>query len=323
MPHHTPSCSTPSELLPHSATSPLFGAEAMLIIEQLLCQGARDKIAGAVITLGVMRFSLLRFHQRLLSSLSQAGASVLVCGEVDAPAQPLTGVEYIELAAESPLLREWFMIVQSPCFGGALLGRATVSEAGQSRHVAFRAALTGDLVQVQRAALLTCLLLRRSCAPLVVTDEAQSQARWTTLQRRLGEHERAAQLQLADLPIEQPAPAEKTSGALASALQSEPASPRAQSPEATEPPSAIIAGISDSATDQVERTTQRLTMAGYRVNCMGAGVPLDHVIATAHALKPQRLVLVHNHDAQADIDANAPSLDELGRTIGLVEWVTY
>ena len=108
---------------------------------------------------GFERFSKFPAQMRLYSRLGSAARRVYVFGVPDVKPTPISGVEYVAIEPNSPLAREWFLLVDTPYFWALL---ATEEVAGQDEATGgrkFDGIWSFDVAVVERASLLMSQLM--------------------------------------------------------------------------------------------------------------------------------------------------------------------
>ena len=103
---------------------------------------------------GFERFSRFPAQTRLYGRLGAAARRVYIFGVPDIKPAPISGVEYISVEPNSPLAREWFLLVDTPDFWCLL---ATEEVAGQDEATGgrkFNGIWSFDSTVVERASLL-------------------------------------------------------------------------------------------------------------------------------------------------------------------------
>ncbi|MBC8075341.1 MAG: B12-binding domain-containing protein [Chloroflexales bacterium] len=172
-------------------------ADALMVIgRQLELIVQADRLVADV-ALGTLRFSFFRLHQGRITQLAAHCRSITVYGLADVDLAPVPGVTFVPLSPASPLCHEWFVVVDSPDFWGALLTRAVPNRAGGVlRRYLFEGALTADEQIVRRA---TALLGfgQHLADPIGATRHSEAHyARWGRVAYALGTHPEAERLAL-------------------------------------------------------------------------------------------------------------------------------
>ena len=93
----------------------------MIDISHALERAATRTATPGRVFAGFQRLSLYARSQSYYAALSSAGYQVWVFGVPDAEVAPLPNVTVVPIAPEAPLVQEWFVVVDSPEFGAALL----------------------------------------------------------------------------------------------------------------------------------------------------------------------------------------------------------
>lgn len=172
-------------------------ADALVIIGRQLELVVQDQGLAADVVIGTLRFSLFRLHQGRIAQLAPHCRSITIYGEADVEPPMMPGVEFVPLPPGSPLSQEWFLIIESPFFWGALITQAVPERtSGVARRYLFDGALTADERVVSRANLLLSLV-RRQPAPDVGTRYAlANRAHWALVAQNLSAHSEAERLSL-------------------------------------------------------------------------------------------------------------------------------
>lgn len=108
---------------------------------------------------GFERFSRFPDQTRLYGRLASVARRVYVFGVPDVKPTPISGVEYIPLEPNSPLAREWFLIVDTPDFWALLATEEVSGEDEATGGRKFNGIWTFDHVIVERASLLISQVL--------------------------------------------------------------------------------------------------------------------------------------------------------------------
>lgn len=170
-------------------------ADTLMVLGHQLEQVVSEERLAVDMAIGTLRFSLFRMHQSRVEQLAPLCRSLVVFGEADASPPDIPGVEFVALPAGSPLAHEWFILVNSATFWGALITQLTTDSQG-ARRFSFDGVLTADDRLVGRAHLLLNLMLRRSMPAIGIRDHFVNRARWAKIAYTLGTHADAERLKL-------------------------------------------------------------------------------------------------------------------------------
>ncbi|MCG8348570.1 MAG: cobalamin-dependent protein [Chloroflexales bacterium] len=172
-------------------------ADALVIIGRQLEIVVQNHQLAADVAIGTLRFSLFRLHQGRIAQLANCCRSVTVYGEKDINPPDIPGVEFVALDPDSPLCNEWFLVVDSPVFWGALLTQAVPErQNGNLRRYLFEGALTPDESIISRACLLLSLARRRPALDLGSRDLIANRIYWASVAYELAMHIEAERLTL-------------------------------------------------------------------------------------------------------------------------------
>jgi len=172
-------------------------ADALVIIGRQLELVMQDQGIAADVALGTLRFSLFRLHQGRIAQLAPHCRSITVYGEADVEPPVMAGVEFVALPAGSPLSQEWFVVIDSPYFWGALITQAVAERTnGNMRRYLFDGALTADERIVSRASLLLSLAQRRPAPDIGTRYPLANRAHWALVAHHLATHSEAERLNL-------------------------------------------------------------------------------------------------------------------------------
>jgi hypothetical protein len=172
----------------------LLASEALVVVGRQIERLLEDEDLRPDLALGTLRFSLYRLHQARIARLAQRCRSITVYGLADVTLPKVPGITLLPLAPGHTLCQEWFMLVDSPGFWGALLTHATPDPHGPSRYQ-FAGALTAEARVVDQAHLLLSLARRQLPSP-GERDALGQRARWARLTYALGTHSQAERLGL-------------------------------------------------------------------------------------------------------------------------------
>lgn len=122
---------------------------------------------------GFQRFSSFMRQLRRYRRLAAVCRRVYVWGVPDVDPPPMPGIEFIPVAPDTDLAREWFLVVDTPQFYTALLTREeTYGQELPKGARRFRGVWTYDPDTVGRAYLLISQLLGQSFRPNLSRDDA-------------------------------------------------------------------------------------------------------------------------------------------------------
>ncbi|NTW97324.1 MAG: hypothetical protein HGB28_02105, partial [Oscillochloris sp.] len=180
-------------------------ADALIVIGRQLELMAQEQGRSAHVSLGTLRFSLFRMHQGRISQLAPLCQSVTIYGEADVAPPEIPGVRFVPVAPGAPMSQEWFLVIDSPGFWGAMIAQASAERAdGAARRYLFDGVLTADERVVSRASLLLSLASGQGIAASAGRDTLANQARWGHVTYALATHAEAQRLDLlgclSDLP---------------------------------------------------------------------------------------------------------------------------
>ncbi|NJN15789.1 MAG: hypothetical protein HC822_05625, partial [Oscillochloris sp.] len=180
-------------------------ADALVIIGRQLELVMQDQGLEAHVAIGTLRFSLFRLHQGRIAQLVPHCRSITVYGEADVEPPKVPGVEFVALPHGSPLTQEWFLVIDSPYFWGALLTQAVPDRTnGNMRRYLFDGALSADERIVNRANLLLSLVSRRPAPDVGVRYAMANRAHWALVAYQLATHGESERLNLAQSLSELP-----------------------------------------------------------------------------------------------------------------------
>jgi methanogenic corrinoid protein MtbC1 len=173
-------------------------ADALVIIGRQLELVMQDQGLAAHVAIGTLRFSLFRLHQGRIAQLAPHCSSIIVYGEADVEPPTMPGVEFVAVPPGSPLSQEWFLVIDSPYFWGALITQAVAERAnGNMRRYLFEGALTADERIVSRANLLLSLASRKPAPDVGARYGLANRAHWAMVAYNLATHSEAERLNLA------------------------------------------------------------------------------------------------------------------------------
>ncbi|MCU0491079.1 MAG: cobalamin-dependent protein [Chloroflexaceae bacterium] len=172
-------------------------ADALVIIGRQLELVVQENGLAADLSIGTLRFSLFRMHQGRIAQLAPFCRSITVYGEADVEPPTMPGVEFVALPPGSALTQEWFVIIDSPAFWGALIAQLVPDRSsGSMRRYLFEGALTADTRVVSRANLLLSLTQRRPANEFGNRDSFANRACWARVAYNLAIHPEAERLGL-------------------------------------------------------------------------------------------------------------------------------
>ncbi|NJM06454.1 hypothetical protein HC891_10040 [Candidatus Gracilibacteria bacterium] len=172
-------------------------ADALVIIGRQLELVMQNQGLEADVAIGTLRFSLFRLHQGRIAQLAPHCRSITVYGEPDVEPPDIAGVEFVALTPGSPLAQEWFLVINSPFFWGALLTQAVAERSnGTVRRYLFEGVLTADERVVSRASLLLSLIQRRPAPEISGHFPLANRAHWAQVAYNLATHSEAERLGL-------------------------------------------------------------------------------------------------------------------------------
>ncbi len=183
-------------------------ADALIVMGRQLELMAQELGRTADVSLGTLRFSLFRMHQGRISQLAPHCHNITVYGEADIAPPEIAGVTFVPVAHGSPMSQEWFLVIDSLDFWGAMIAHASIDRAdGTARRYIFDGVLTADERVVSRASLLLSLARGQAAAGSAERDILANQARWARVAYALASHSEAERLDLigclSDLPVMQ------------------------------------------------------------------------------------------------------------------------
>ncbi|MEI7770802.1 MAG: DICT sensory domain-containing protein, partial [Chloroflexales bacterium] len=180
-------------------------ADALIVIGRQLELMAQEQGRTAHVLVGTLRFSLFRMHQGRITQLAPFCQSVTVYGEADIAPPEIPGITFVPLAHGTPMSQEWFLVIDSPAFWGALIAQASAEVGGGTgRRYLFEGVLTSDERVVSRASLLLSLAGGRASAGIAGRDALANRSCWGQVAYALAAHSEAQRLDLlgclSDLP---------------------------------------------------------------------------------------------------------------------------
>lgn len=164
-------------------------ADALIVLSRQLTGITPEQSHNTDLAIGTLRFSLFRMHQARISQIAALCRSVTVYGEADTEPPSIPNVQFVPVARGAALAQEWFVMLDSPVFWGALIANVVAEpNAGAGRRLIFDGVLTTDERVVSRAGLLLSLT-RGAPAPIVaVRDRAAQAAHWAQIAFEMANH---------------------------------------------------------------------------------------------------------------------------------------
>ncbi|PDW03248.1 cobalamin-dependent protein [Candidatus Viridilinea mediisalina] len=164
-------------------------ADALIVLSRQLTGITPEQSQNTDLAIGTLRFSLFRMHQARISQIASLCRSVTVYGEADTEPPSIPNVQFVPVARGAALSQEWFVMLDSPVFWGALIANVVAEpNAGAGRRLIFDGVLTSDERVVSRAGLLLSLT-RGAPAPIVaVRDRAAQAAHWAQIAFEMANH---------------------------------------------------------------------------------------------------------------------------------------
>ncbi len=174
-------------------------ADALIVIGRQFELAAQERGVEAHVALGTLRFSLFHLHQGRIAQLAPLCRSVTVYGEADVEPPTIPNVTFVPLPSGSPLSQEWFLVVDSPVFWGAMVTQAIAERAnGAMRRYQFEGVLTAEERVVSRASLLLSLTRGQALPEITHRDPVANAARWARIAYALAIHSEARRLKLVE-----------------------------------------------------------------------------------------------------------------------------
>ena len=122
---------------------------------------------------GFQRFSHFPEQLRRYSRLGAVCRRVYVLGIADCEPPRISGLEFMELAPASPLVQEWFLLVNTPTFWATLVAREVSGKDPLTKSRRFDAIWSYDVEVVERIALLISQVMEKPYHPIRDRDYAQ------------------------------------------------------------------------------------------------------------------------------------------------------
>src|SRR4051812_19004537 len=119
---------------------------------------------------GFQRFSYFRHQDKRYERLASVARRVYVFGEPDVTPPTIPGVQFIPLAPDDPLTKEWFLVVNTPSFFTALLTQEVPGADLIRGDRRFQGIWTYDEQLVSNAYLLLAQVLRQPYRPVTQRD---------------------------------------------------------------------------------------------------------------------------------------------------------
>ncbi|MFQ3663569.1 MAG: hypothetical protein SNJ69_14405, partial [Chloroflexaceae bacterium] len=174
-------------------------ADALIVIGRQFELAAQERGVEAHVALGTLRFSLFHLHQGRIAQLAPLCRSVTVYGEADVEPPTIPNVTFVPLSPGAPLSQEWFLVVDSPVFWGAMVTQAIAERAnGAMRRYQFEGVLTAEERVVSRASLLLSLTRGQALPEITHRDPVANAARWARIAYALAVHSEARRLKLVE-----------------------------------------------------------------------------------------------------------------------------
>ncbi len=136
---------------------------------------------------GFQRFSLFAKEIERYTRLARYYDGCVIFGVADQPAPQIPGVIAVEIAPDSPLAKEWFVVADGPSFGSALLTADTNEFAARSRQFLGIWSAEPSLVRAASVRLATALELPSPTWDIDVASTLRSFA--TISNQMLAHHE--------------------------------------------------------------------------------------------------------------------------------------
>jgi methanogenic corrinoid protein MtbC1 len=171
-------------------------AEGLMLVGHQLERIAQSGPPSAL-ALGILRFSFFRLHHGRIAQLAPLCRDIAIYGEADAAPPAIPGVRFVALPPNSPLTREWFLLLDSSQCWGALLSRAVrLDRQDGLRRYVFESVLTEHLPLISAAWSRLPGGPPPNPTPLR-RDLVANQRHWAQLVYALANHSEAARLGLA------------------------------------------------------------------------------------------------------------------------------
>ena len=180
-------------------------ADALIVIGRQLELMAQELSHTAHVAVGTLRFSLFRMHQARIIQMLPFCHSVTVYGEADIEPPHIPGITFVPVAHGTLMSQEWFLVIDSPAFWGALIAQ-TITERGDGsgRRYLFEGVLTSDERVVSRARLLLSLASGQPNAESFERDVLANRAHWGHVAYALATHSEAQRLDILGCLSEMP-----------------------------------------------------------------------------------------------------------------------
>lgn len=134
---------------------------------------------------GFQLFSRFPAQRGLYAKLGAVCRRVYIFGVPDIQPTPISGIEYIPIAPDSPLAREWFLLVDTPVFWTALMTQETEGQDDLTGGRRYDGLWTFDKEVVDRASLLMSQVMNTSYAPIVQRSYVQQTTHIAEISGRL------------------------------------------------------------------------------------------------------------------------------------------
>jgi methanogenic corrinoid protein MtbC1 len=187
-----------TKLITHHTTDQRLrqSADTLVVLGHQLEQLILDSHDPTDLLIGTLRFSLFRVHQARVTQLASRCRSITIFGEADTPPPSIPGVEFVPLPSGSALTQEWFLLVNSASFWGALIAQVLPERNSNTRRFIFEGVLSPDERIVGRAHLLLSLAQQRSMPAIGERDLFSNRQRWARLVYQIATHAEAERLNL-------------------------------------------------------------------------------------------------------------------------------
>lgn len=134
---------------------------------------------------GFQLFSRFPAQRGLYAKLGAVCRRVYVFGVPDVQPTAISGIEYIPIAPDSPLAREWFLLVDTPVFWTALMTQETEGQDDLTGGRRYDGLWTFDKEVVDRASLLMSQVMNTSYAPVAQRNYVQQTTHIAEISGRL------------------------------------------------------------------------------------------------------------------------------------------
>ncbi|NTW03692.1 MAG: hypothetical protein HGA19_20865, partial [Oscillochloris sp.] len=179
-------------------------ADALIVIGRQLELMAQEQGRTAHVSLGTIRFSLFRMHQGRINQIAPHCRSITVYGEADIAPPEIPGVNFVAVPHGAPMSQEWFLVIDSPTFWGAMIAQASAEHGDTGRRYLFDGVLTSDERVASRASLLLSLASGRANTDIGERNPIANRMHWGKIAYALMHHAEAQRLDMrqciSDLP---------------------------------------------------------------------------------------------------------------------------